>query len=73
MMVVDDFTKFSWPVFLRDKSGPTILAAFGAWHVAVQSIISVYDQVECVFSDNVKEFVNVYRLSRFARGPRDLS
>ena len=58
MMVVDDFSNFGWPVFLRDKSGPTVLTAFRAWHVAVKSLISAHGQVECVFSDNGNEFVN---------------
>ena len=32
MQLLDDYTNFGWTVFLRDKSGPTVVRAFRTWY-----------------------------------------
>ena len=38
MLVMDDNTSVGWPLFLRDKSGPTLCHAFFFWHNAVKLV-----------------------------------
>ena len=42
MLMVDDNTNVGWPLFLWDKSGPTLCHACRAWHNAVKLVVATY-------------------------------
>ena len=58
MQLLDDYTNFGWTVFLEDKSGPTVVRAFGTWYAPVKQLMGVHGQVKCVLTDNGTEWVN---------------
>ena len=58
ILVVDDNTNVGWPLFLRDKSGPTICHAFYAWHNAVKLGTAIYGGLDIARFGNGYEFTN---------------
>ena len=58
VLVVDDNTNVGWPLFLRDKSGPTLCYAFRAWYNAVKLVAATYGGLDIARFDNGHEFTN---------------
>ena len=58
MLVVGDNTNVGWPLFLRDKSGPTLYHTFRAWHNAVKLVAATYGGFNIGRFDNAHEFTN---------------
>ena len=58
MLVVDYNTNVGWPLFLRDKSGPTLCHAFRAWYNAVKFLATTYGGLDIARFDNGHEFTN---------------
>ena len=57
-LVVDDNINVGWPLFLRDKSGPTLCYAFRVWHNAVKLVAATYGGLDITRFDNEHEFTN---------------
>ena len=58
MLMMDDNTNVAWPLFLRDKSGPTLFHAFRAWHNAVKLVAATYGGLGIARFDDEHEFAN---------------
>ena len=58
MLVVDDNTSVGWPLFLRNRSGPTLCHACRAWHNAVKLVAAAYGGLDIARFDNGHEFTN---------------
>ena len=58
MHLLDDCTNFGWTVFLRGKSGPTVVRAFRTWYASVKQHMGVHGEVRCVLTDSGTEWVN---------------
>ena len=59
MLVEDDNTNVGRPLFLRNKSGPTLCHAFRAWHNVVQLVATKYGGLGIALFDNGHEFTTV--------------
>ena len=58
MMMVDANINVGWPLFLRDKSGPTLCHAFCVWPNAVKLVVATYGGLGIARFDNGHEFIN---------------
>ena len=58
MLMVDDYTKVGWTLFLGDKSGDTLCQAFRSWHTAVKRTAAIHGGLEIARFDNGNEFTN---------------
>ena len=58
MLVMDDNTNVGWPLFLRDKSSPTLCHAFLFWHSAVKLVKVTCGDLNIARFDNGHEITN---------------
>ena len=58
MLVVDGNTNVGWPVFLRDKSGPTLCHTFRVSHNAVKPVAATFGGLDIARFNIGHEFTN---------------